>query len=1103
MKHNLKERYYCMKIIRLLTLILIMATSLNRIDAQTTSVQLKKDIKVSNVTILQLMDKLGKDFKCSFFIVDEEIGKIIVSVDLKNVTVNEILESAFKGKDIDFVVKNKIITISKKNADPKPDKTPQPGNKIRRISGVVMDEKGQAIIGANIIIPGTTIGVATDINGHFTLEAPVINKLRISYIGYNTREEELLTTDTELKIMLDPTPQALKEVFVTAQAIGQKAAINQQLSSLTIKNVVSADRIRQIPDANAAEAIGRLPGVTVTRSGGEANGIVVRGMQGYNNVTVNGLDVPVNLTSISQYALQNVEVFKSVSADMDASAPAGTVNLKLGVAPDRNATSIMAQIGYSDLNKTYQNYKLNVSSSWRLYHKKLGISVNLSTEATDRSTEQLTADIGAGNQIITEGQAIKLQTNSVSLRNVDRVVKRNSAILTTDYRFSPEASIEWSNIFTHSPGGALNVDHHFSGGAGNSTYAINDNTANNNYNYSSILTAKHQLGKVKVDYSASIGYAHNYNESRNTSFLDLKSYKQTLTVNQMQTLSHQEYVGLAQMDNTPETMSRYKLTNSAQAQPGLDHSTSSSKNIDADVRINMELPFKIGNIISGKLKWGGRYKRQDYQQKTFGIKKESYYFPEILMGKTSVFREDGTRWNDDIHLTPNDYDINGQVLGTYLLDNSNYNNNFLNQGFNFGWYPNMSRTNELLDWYDNLTNYAYSRGQEYWQPIWGQIMQLQKENFNGNARGTKSHNLNHYAGYLMTELSIGEKVNFVPGVRYEKYHYDMNTWNIREEIISSLQLTGEPVNGTHDDQFFLPMVQFKYKPLSWLQGLVSYTETLKRPSVGQIEPYVNENKITLTYNAGNPNLRPEHWTSIDMGVAVHNKKIGLFSVNLFYKKVKDKIAVKNWTKMSIDKVTKLGSFQPDQRVDVTETLNHPYDGIAKGIELEWQTNFWYLPKPFSFFILNLNYSYINNKTTYVYAATRDSLIGYGRGNRPIYEKIQYDKLVVGPMTNQPSHLFNSSLGFTYKNFSTYISYQYIGEVFQQKAEIKELDSFKNAFHRIDLQANYKLPVKGMEILFNMANIGDAQEVKKRRGDDRPTSIERYGWTADFGLRYTF
>ena len=345
----------------------------------------------------------------------------------------------------------------------------------------------------------------------------------------------------------------------------------------------------------------------------------------------------------------------------------------------------------------------------------------------------------------------------------------------------------------------------------------------------------------------------------------------------------------------------------------------------------------------------------------------------------------------------------------------------------------------------------------------------------------------------------------MPGVRYENYHYDMNAWHVQNRISSDIELIGDPVNATHDNEYFLPMVQLKYKPLDWLQGLFSYTKTLQRPDVGQMEPWVYENHLNgkLTYSSGNPNLKPEQWTNIDLGVSIHGPKIGLFSATLFYKEVEDKINNLNWTKLSIDTDIELGDFKPDDRVNVTEIQNHPYVGIAKGIELEWQTNFRYLPKPFTYFTLSLNYSYINNKTTYVYTKDRDVQVGTGRGDRPIYEKQVYDYLVEGEMTNQPSHLGNATLGFSYKKFSTYLSYQYIGEKFLAKTPNQETDLFLTAFSRMDLQATYKLPIKGLELLFNTSNFTDTPEIQKRRGDERSTKIERYGLTADLGLRYRF
>ena len=85
------------------------------------------------------------------------------------------------------------------------------------------------------------------------------------------------------------------EIVVTAQASGQNAAINQQLSSDNIVNVVSSLRIRALPDANAAESIGRLPGVSLVRDGGQATQVVIRGISPeYNQITIAGVPIPSN-----------------------------------------------------------------------------------------------------------------------------------------------------------------------------------------------------------------------------------------------------------------------------------------------------------------------------------------------------------------------------------------------------------------------------------------------------------------------------------------------------------------------------------------------------------------------------------------------------------------------------------------------------------------------------------------------------------------------------------------------------------------------------------------------------------------------------------------
>ncbi len=101
---------------------------------------------------------------------------------------------------------------------------------------------------------------------------------------------------------------------------------------------------------------------------------------------------------------------------------------------------------------------------------------------------------------------------------------------------------------------------------------------------------------------------------------------------------------------------------------------------------------------------------------------------------------------------------------------------------------------------------------------------------------------------------------------------------------------------------------------------------------------------------------------------------------------------------------------------------------------------------------------------------------------------------------------NVSLGFSYKTFDIWVSYQYIGETLTDVAVQNEFDRYKTAFSRWGIQAKYELPLKklpGLEILANVANLNNLVEAEYFRGDTRPASLQAYGWTADFGVRFMF
>lgn len=152
------------------------------------------------------------------------------------------------------------------------------------ISGTVVDENGDLVIGANIIVKGTSIGTITDISGKFEINVPTDSKvISISYIGYRS-QELTLTNQRIVKISLIPESKGLDEVVVIGYGTVKKRDLTGAVSSVKTADII------QTPTSNAMEAIqGRIAGMDITRSSGGAGSgvnILIRGTKtiGYTDM---------------------------------------------------------------------------------------------------------------------------------------------------------------------------------------------------------------------------------------------------------------------------------------------------------------------------------------------------------------------------------------------------------------------------------------------------------------------------------------------------------------------------------------------------------------------------------------------------------------------------------------------------------------------------------------------------------------------------------------------------------------------------------------------------------------------------------------------------
>ncbi|RGN35807.1 TonB-dependent receptor [Bacteroides oleiciplenus] len=204
-------------------------------------------------------------------------GISVRNLDVNNEKIAVVLDKCLKNSGLTYSVHNGVIAIKPAVDEAKEVAAPQQKTKV---SGTVIDETGQAIIGANVVVTGTTNGGTTDLDGHFFLEVdhlPVT--LTVSYVGY-VRQEVKVTSGKMLKVEMSPDMNLMEEVVVTGYGTFKKSAYAGSASN------VKGDKMKDIPSVSFMDQLqGNAPGVQFTSSSGQpgaSSSLRIRGMGSFN-----------------------------------------------------------------------------------------------------------------------------------------------------------------------------------------------------------------------------------------------------------------------------------------------------------------------------------------------------------------------------------------------------------------------------------------------------------------------------------------------------------------------------------------------------------------------------------------------------------------------------------------------------------------------------------------------------------------------------------------------------------------------------------------------------------------------------------------------------
>jgi len=971
------------------------------------------------------------------------------------------------------------------------------------LRGVVTDSTShEKLVGVNVVIVGTGLGDATNINGEYRISGipEKILKVRVSCIGYEVKVRDVdfsKNAAVQLNVELVSTVIIGKEFVVTAQRKGQIAAINQQLTAPTITNVISEEKIQELPDANAAEAIGRLPGVSLLRTGGEASSVVMRGMSGkFSLVTIDGVrmaptsdvDRSVDLSTISQGSLAGIELSKALTSDKDADAIAGSVNLVTKKASSARMLRIEPKGSYNAMDKSTNQYNGSIRYGERFFDDLLGVQVSGNLESTIRSNESTnyTYDV-TGIQGGTDYQITQFQPTYIN-----ELRKRNGGSLLLDYTTPDQGSIRLNTVYNRTSRNYLTSYKQFPL-SGVVVYDYRQRETNIG-TFSTSLQGENFLLGWEADWNLSFSQS-----TRNDPFdfelnlTETSASASGVVISGMRTIPPALYKGPV------EQWIPYAVNNFTDA--FIDHAYDrAQKNLDKEIGVRLDLLRKyiVSDNISGEIKFGGKY-RQTGRFNSPSQTAAMYYlytpsaYAKLPDGSIAAKNLKGTQFE------------NLKLVGTQKISFANFLDTSPPDRMIYGKYDlnPLINVDGLKLWRQlNINGYQDAAGKfpEY----------VRNSEVDGNFYDLAEK---VYAGYAMNTLNIGRAVTFLAGVRLES---EDNRYSSR---FTRVPLSGFPFGQGalkdttvyHKEHVLLPNVQAIIRPTDFMNVRLAAYEAIARPDYNnRLLKFVARSTSSSDLNIGNPNLKSAVAWNYEAQAQFYSNTIGLFSVSAFYKNIKDMYHTISGVSLSGQAVLdSLGIPWQTPFGKGYYTLTYPYNSSQPthvwGFEVEHQTDFKFLPQPFTNIVLNYNFTIVRSETwsnssrveTY-----KDSTLLFGRyiyttgSKNVLFEKKQ-------KLEDQPEFFGNASLGYDIEGFSIRVSLFYQGNYNASFSGNQRSDVVTAKYSRLDVTLKQKI-TDNISVSLNLNNITNTEEgttlANRITGWMLSDTSNKYGMTADFGVR---
>jgi TonB-dependent receptor len=775
------------------------------------------------------------------------------------------------------------------------------------LTGTVKDPTGNVLVNAQAALQPTGASAVSNAQGEFTIPnvKPGSYTLTVSYIGFSNSVSTIIVTagmNPPLSLTLTVGTNS-QQVVVNAGLGGDAVAINEQRTSANILNVETDTQIQALPNANIADAVGRLPGVTLQRNEGEGQYVQIRGTEPrLSNTTIDGVLVPgpdpqvrqVDLDTIPADLVGSVAINKTLSANQDGDAIGGSVDLRIKQATtDPLALSFQVIGGNTPIAGQRQMFLVNSSAGMRFgpntsFGKRFGLMLGYSYDLNNRAIDDVEPVPDLDSNGATTFDKIYLQQY---LYNRTRYGFAGAL----DYKLSADSDLYVHGLFSNFRDYGQKYAYQLKAGKND---AYHTSVRRPNLQVSDLALGGSQVfDRFFVKYQVAIAHSRFGGAAGNPGAAFDGSAGKDCAYSAASTVSkfRPQYT-CDTPDNPIFDPSQYSLST-------IDLTSGQATQLNLQAGASAGLNYHLGTHAS-TLEFGGQFRNEH--------KGQDAYSPE--------------------------YDSNnGTALSQYL-------GTFRNPKFYGGSYPlgPVSSFEAITkDLATNPANFTLDEGTSH----------LQSDAANYNLQERVS------AGYIMSTLELGSRFHLQTGLRLEGTQTS-NTGYLVVNDINGNYVSTTPQHGSGSYWNPLPSVQLRYKIDQDSDIRAVYGRGISRPDPYQLVPYITEDQSTTPYTIaiGNTGLVAEHANDYDLLYEKYLKAVGMLQAGYFYKQITKPI----YGQQSIIAASGSPLSTPYAGDLVLQEVNGDHAHV-QGIELAYQQHLSYLPGLLAGARINANFTYTQSK----------------------------------------------------------------------------------------------------------------------------------------------